>query len=61
MTNPDRYRFLRALSPRAGAYALDFWRRRDELVVELKGPQDFVSHADRHSTSGAAATSSSSS
>jgi myo-inositol-1(or 4)-monophosphatase len=47
MTLEDRYRFLRALSPRAGAYALDFWRRRDELVVELKGPQDFVSHADR--------------
>ena len=47
MTIDDRYRFLQSLSPRAGAYALDFWRRRDELVVELKGPQDFVSHADR--------------
>jgi hypothetical protein len=28
MTIHDRYRFLQSLSPRAGAYALDFWRRR---------------------------------
>ena len=27
--------------------ALDFWHRRGELIVELKGPADFVSHADR--------------
>jgi myo-inositol-1(or 4)-monophosphatase len=27
--------------------ALDFWHRRAELIVELKGPADFVSHADR--------------
>jgi len=47
MTIEDRYGFLRTLSPRAGAFALDFWRRRAELTVELKGPQDFVSHADR--------------
>jgi myo-inositol-1(or 4)-monophosphatase len=47
MSLDERYRFLQSLSPRAGAFALDFWRRRGELVVELKGPQDFVSHADR--------------
>jgi len=31
----------------AGALALDYFRKRDELVVELKGPQDLVSVADR--------------
>ena len=25
----------------------DYWRNRERLTVELKGPQDFVSHADR--------------
>jgi len=43
----DRYEFARALARKAGAVALDYWRRRDELVVELKGPGDFVSLADR--------------
>jgi len=43
-----RYAFLRRLSREAGELAHDFWRRRDELVVEMKGPQDFVSHADRN-------------
>ncbi len=43
----DRYEFARALAREAGALALDFWRRREELVVELKGPGDFVSLADR--------------
>ena len=43
----DRYAFARDLARRAGALALDFWRRRAELVVELKGPGDFVSLADR--------------
>ena len=42
-----RYAFLRRLSADAGAMALDFWRRRADLIVELKGPADFVSHADR--------------
>jgi myo-inositol-1(or 4)-monophosphatase len=42
-----RYAFLKELSANAGAMALDFWRRRSELIVELKGPADFVSHADR--------------
>jgi len=31
----------------AGALANDYFRKRDELVVELKGPQDLVSVADR--------------
>jgi myo-inositol-1(or 4)-monophosphatase len=43
----DRYAFARTLAQRAGAVALDYWRRRDELVVELKGPGDFVTLADR--------------
>ena len=43
----DRYAVARDLARRAGALALDFWRRRAELVVELKGPGDFVSLADR--------------
>jgi myo-inositol-1(or 4)-monophosphatase len=47
MTLDARYAFLRRLAPAAGACALDFWRQRATLVVELKGPQDFVSRADR--------------
>jgi myo-inositol-1(or 4)-monophosphatase len=43
----DRYDFARALARKAGALALDYWRRREQLVVELKGPGDFVSLADR--------------
>jgi myo-inositol-1(or 4)-monophosphatase len=42
-----RYQFLRQLGRDAGARALEFWRNRATLVVELKGPQDFVSRADR--------------
>jgi myo-inositol-1(or 4)-monophosphatase len=47
MSLERRYAFLKRLSADAGAMALDFWRRRSELIVELKGPADFVSHADR--------------
>src|SRR5437763_3976989 len=43
----DRYAFAGALARKAGALALDFWNRREQLVVELKGPGDFVSVADR--------------
>ena len=43
----DRYEFARALARKAGAVALDYWRRREQLVHELKGPGDFVSLADR--------------
>jgi len=44
---PDRYAFALDLARKAGVVALDYWRRREELVVELKGPGDFVSLADR--------------
>ena len=43
----ERYAFLRRLARDAGARARDFWLRRAALTVELKGPQDFVSVADR--------------
>ena len=43
----DRYAAAQEVARRAGALALDYWRNRDRLTVELKGPQDFVSHADR--------------
>ena len=43
----DRYDFARWLATHAGARALGYWQDRARLVVELKGPQDFVSHADR--------------
>ena len=47
MSVEQRYAFLKRLSADAGAMALGFWHRRAELIVELKGPSDFVSHADR--------------
>lgn len=43
----DRYAFACALARKAGGLALGFWNRREQLVVELKGPGDFVSVADR--------------
>ena len=43
----DRYAFAQEVARRAGALALDYWRDRERLVIELKGPQDFVSRADR--------------
>lgn len=42
-----RYAVAQDIARRAGALALDYWRNRERLTVELKGPQDFVSHADR--------------
>jgi len=47
MSLEQRYAFLKRLSADAGAMALEFWHRRADLIVELKGPSDFVSHADR--------------
>jgi myo-inositol-1(or 4)-monophosphatase len=41
------YAFARSLARRAGARALAYWHDRERLVVELKGPQDFVTLADR--------------
>ena len=43
----ERYSFAQALARKAGALAHDYFRNRERLTVELKGPQDFVSHADR--------------
>ena len=42
-----RTRFARELAREVGAFALGFFRRRGELAVEAKGPQDWVSAADR--------------
>ncbi len=43
----ERYVFAQSLARIAGAVANDYFRNRERLTVELKGPQDFVSHADR--------------
>ncbi|HET9750648.1 MAG TPA: inositol monophosphatase [Casimicrobiaceae bacterium] len=43
----DRYAVAQDVARHAGALALAHFRNRDRLVVELKGPQDFVSRADR--------------
>ena len=45
--NNDRYAFAQSVVRLAGTLANDYWRNRERLTVELKGPQDFVSHADR--------------
>jgi myo-inositol-1(or 4)-monophosphatase len=47
VTVDARYELLLRLARDAGKLALDFWVRRNALTVELKGPQDFVSVADR--------------
>ena len=47
MSLDDRYEFLRKLAPAAGKLALDYFRHRGKLEVELKGPTDYVSVADR--------------
>ena len=47
MTLDARYTFLLRLARDAGKRARDFWERRGALTVELKGPQDFVTVADR--------------
>jgi myo-inositol-1(or 4)-monophosphatase len=43
----DRDAFAKHVARKAGTLALDFWNRRTQLAVELKGPGDFVSLADR--------------
>jgi myo-inositol-1(or 4)-monophosphatase len=43
----ERYAFAQSVARLAGTLAHDYWRNRERLTVELKGPQDFVSHADR--------------
>jgi myo-inositol-1(or 4)-monophosphatase len=47
VTVDGRYTFLQRLAHGAGRLARDFWVDRDALTVELKGPQDFVTVADR--------------
>ena len=43
----ERYAFAQSVARLAGALANRYFRDRERLTVELKGPQDFVSHADR--------------
>jgi myo-inositol-1(or 4)-monophosphatase len=43
----ERYAVAREVARRAGALALAYFEDRERLTIELKGPQDFVSHADR--------------
>jgi myo-inositol-1(or 4)-monophosphatase len=42
----ERHAFGAALIEEAGALALDYFRRVEELTVSAKGPQDVVSEAD---------------
>jgi len=49
MTFDDaHYAFACAIARRARERALGYWHDRARLVVELKGPQDFVTLADRN-------------
>ncbi len=43
----ERYQAAQDIARRAGALALDYFRNRERLAVETKGPTDYVSHADR--------------
>ena len=43
----NRYDAARRIARAAGLVALDYFRTRAQLVVELKGPTDYVSRADR--------------
>ncbi|MTI17629.1 inositol monophosphatase [Rhodobacteraceae bacterium RKSG542] len=43
----DRYVFAIDLARRAGAYALEYFRKIETLTVESKGHQDMVSEADK--------------
>ena len=43
----QRHTFAQAIARRAGERALEYWRELEHLPVELKGPQDWVSRADR--------------
>jgi myo-inositol-1(or 4)-monophosphatase len=42
-----RYEAACVLARQAGLVALDYFRNRAKLVVELKGPSDYVTRADR--------------
>ena len=43
----ERYEAARWIGRAAGELALDYFRNRDRLDVEVKGVSDYVSHADR--------------
>jgi myo-inositol-1(or 4)-monophosphatase len=47
MTYEARYAAVRDIARSAGRLALDYFNNRSKLVIELKGPADFVTHADR--------------
>src|SRR5690348_2233365 len=47
MSHEDQYTLLKRVVRAAGVRALEHWRHRARLVIEHKGPRDFVSHADR--------------
>lgn len=42
-----RHRVAIAAAREAGRHLADLYRRRDQLVIETKGPNDFVSRADK--------------
>lgn len=49
MTDLDaRYSAARQIASTAGAMALDYFRKRDQLTIDVKGHQDFVSEADKN-------------
>ncbi len=43
----DRFSAAQAIAREAGDLAMEYFRNRDSLIVESKGPQDVVSEADR--------------
>ena len=43
----DRFSAAQAIVREAGDLAMEYFRNRDSLVFESKGPQDVVSEADR--------------
>jgi myo-inositol-1(or 4)-monophosphatase len=43
-----RYAAAREIASTAGALALDYFRKWDQLTIDVKGHQDFVSEADRN-------------
>jgi myo-inositol-1(or 4)-monophosphatase len=43
-----RYTAARQIASTAGALALDYFRKWDQLTIDVKGHQDFVSEADRN-------------
>ena len=43
----DRFEAAQWIAQAAGQLALDYFRNRQRLTVETKGPTDYVTHADR--------------